>query len=302
MMAVGVHSRILGPRTSAVLAAVLLAIPHAGAQSPAGKPDQPDIEISQKPLETVLEPKDITEEQRTHLNTFTKTFQILNYIHVTKQHLGVKKFESYKPLTNVEARDEIANTPDPKNNRPEERFVGDIANYRLIQKHKAGIIDLFDRSKMYKAVGAGPVQLFGGSDVRFADFSGETVMIQSRGTEVFFDSSNTDAKTRARDAVDELILPAISDFETVMKADGIDWYAIALTYGSRDLKKQKSADQVSETVCVAWKKEDGKSYIAGRLAPVQFLKKCIIVHSERFIASVNILKIEDPTPALPAAK
>ena len=36
----------------------------------------------------------------------------------------------------------------------------------------------------------------------WATFSGETMMIQSRGTETFFDSSTDDAKSRARAAVD----------------------------------------------------------------------------------------------------
>jgi hypothetical protein len=200
-------------------------------------------------------------------------------------------------LTNTEARDRILSASAPTTSTPrDDRFIGDIANHRLIQKYRNVISALFDRSKTFGSVGPGPVQYFGHSDIRFASFDG-TMIIQSRGTEVFFDSATTDAGTRARNAVESLALPSIKDFQEVMKADGIDWYAIHLTYGTRDFRKEKAADEVSESVLVAWTKELGQAYLDGRFSGVEFMELSLIVHSNRNVLSLTRLKIGKDAPS-----
>lgn len=282
------------------IAGVLIAASLVRAQqtgTPAGVIDPDSVEVVQRAPELVVEPKVITETQRTTLNTFSKTFQALAAGHGTRRSFALKKLQDFRSLTNVEARDRILSAKDPTDNKADERFIGDIANYRLVQKYRTIIKNLFDTSKMFPSVGGGPVQFFGHSDIRFASLRGETMMIQSRGTEVFFDSATTDAKTRARNALDELILPSVKDFREAMNADGIDWYAIHLTYGSRDVKKQKASDEVSESVCMAWKKDQGQAYLNGTLSSNQFLKTCVIVHSNRNVISVTTLEIENEASA-----
>lgn len=124
----------------------------------------------------------------------------------------------------------------------------------------------------------------------------QVIVLSSVGVDITFNTLRLDAKARAKNAISSYIIPEIDDLYKSFKAHAdIEYFAIALTHGSRDFSNNSVVAGKEEMVAFVSDRKTIEAFINGETTDNEFISASVAFQSDEK-ASADVRRIDLVTP------